>query len=323
MPATDRKLRVFLCHASQDKPVVRELYQRLLAEGWIDPWLDEEKLLAGQKWEIEISQKVRDADIVLVCLSGSSVTKEGYVQKEIKLALDIANEKPEESIYIIPVRLEECNVPLRLRELHWIDLFKDMGSDKLKKSLVTRAENVGVNHKYRKNLDNSLGFLVNYASTLRENYNTRTEWANSSFEWIINLPAIQKGKVGKLLFERWCSEKGIHFEKINDSVSDFVINGFKFSIKFSTLWVEGSYKFQQIRKSGYDFVVCFGISPEDAHCWVIDRSSLGKYMKFIAEDRSGYETMWLAINPHENDAWVSEFGGNLEKAYQVLKRSIS
>jgi hypothetical protein len=37
MPTTDplRKLRVFLCHASQDKPIVRELYQRLLAEGWI------------------------------------------------------------------------------------------------------------------------------------------------------------------------------------------------------------------------------------------------------------------------------------------------
>ena len=37
-----RKLRVFPCHSSQDKPVVRELYQRLNAalqgydEGWID-----------------------------------------------------------------------------------------------------------------------------------------------------------------------------------------------------------------------------------------------------------------------------------------------
>ena len=40
-----RKLRVFLCHSSQDKSIVRELYQRLNAEGWIDPWLDEEKLL--------------------------------------------------------------------------------------------------------------------------------------------------------------------------------------------------------------------------------------------------------------------------------------
>jgi len=38
------KIRVFFCHTSQDKPVVRELYQRLFGEGWIDPWLDEKKL---------------------------------------------------------------------------------------------------------------------------------------------------------------------------------------------------------------------------------------------------------------------------------------
>jgi len=60
MTETRRKLRVFpstrfasghrLCHSSQDKPIVRELYQRLNAapqggdKGWIDPWLDEEKL---------------------------------------------------------------------------------------------------------------------------------------------------------------------------------------------------------------------------------------------------------------------------------------
>jgi hypothetical protein len=42
MPTIDRKLRVFLCHASQDKAIVCELYQRLIAEGWVDPWLDEE-----------------------------------------------------------------------------------------------------------------------------------------------------------------------------------------------------------------------------------------------------------------------------------------
>jgi len=36
---TDRKLKVLLCHASQDKPIVCELYQLLAVEGWIDPWL--------------------------------------------------------------------------------------------------------------------------------------------------------------------------------------------------------------------------------------------------------------------------------------------
>jgi hypothetical protein len=58
MPTTDRKLRVFLCHSSQDKSIVRELYQRLNAEGWIDPWLDEEKLLPGQDWDMEIEKAV-------------------------------------------------------------------------------------------------------------------------------------------------------------------------------------------------------------------------------------------------------------------------
>ncbi|MBI3153330.1 MAG: toll/interleukin-1 receptor domain-containing protein [Chloroflexi bacterium] len=61
-----RKLRVFpstgsghrLCHSSQDKTIVRELYQRLNAEGWIDPWLDEEKLLPGHDWDLEIEKAI-------------------------------------------------------------------------------------------------------------------------------------------------------------------------------------------------------------------------------------------------------------------------
>lgn len=118
---TDRKLRVFLCHASQDKPVVRELYNRLLAEGWIDPWLDEEKLLPGQDWDMEIEKAVESADVVIVCLSNNSVSKEGYIQKELKLILDIALEKIDGAIFIIPLRLDSCQIPRRLRSWHYVD----------------------------------------------------------------------------------------------------------------------------------------------------------------------------------------------------------
>jgi hypothetical protein len=88
MPTTDRKLRVFLCHSSQDKPIVRELYQRLNAEGWIDPWLDEEKLLPGQDWDMEIEKAVASTEAVIVCISNNSINKEGYVQRELKFVLD-------------------------------------------------------------------------------------------------------------------------------------------------------------------------------------------------------------------------------------------
>lgn len=103
-----RKLRVFLCHSSQDKPIVRELYQRLSAEGWIDPWLDEEKLLPGQNWEMEIEKTVESTDSVIVCLSTNSVNKEGYIQKEIRKVLDISAQKPDGTIFVIPLRLDDC-----------------------------------------------------------------------------------------------------------------------------------------------------------------------------------------------------------------------
>lgn len=52
---SSQKLRVFLCHSSGDKPQVREIYKHLTAEG-VEAWLDEENLLPGQDWELEISR---------------------------------------------------------------------------------------------------------------------------------------------------------------------------------------------------------------------------------------------------------------------------
>jgi diadenosine tetraphosphatase ApaH/serine/threonine PP2A family protein phosphatase len=109
-----RKLRVFLCHASGDKPTVRGLYHRLRADGF-DPWFDEESLLPGQDWQLEIPKAVRSSDAVIICLSSRAITKAGYVQKEIRYALDVADEQPEGAIFLIPLRLEECEVPERLR----------------------------------------------------------------------------------------------------------------------------------------------------------------------------------------------------------------
>jgi formylglycine-generating enzyme required for sulfatase activity len=135
-----RLLSVFLCHASQDKPAVRELYKRLSAEKWIDPWLDEENLLPGQDFDFEIVKAARDADAIIICLSKISVAKEGYVNKEIRRALDVADEKPEGAIYVIPLRLDECEPSFeRLKKLHWADYFTPNAHEKLIKSLRARA----------------------------------------------------------------------------------------------------------------------------------------------------------------------------------------
>ena len=136
-----RPLQVFLCHSSGDKEAVRTLYDKLHIEG-IDPWLDEEKLLPGQDWEQEIKKAVRTSDVVLVCLSRKSINKSGFVQKEIKYALDIAEEKPEGTIYIIPLKLEECDIPDQLHRWQWVKLFEGNGLEKLMQSLKNRVESL-------------------------------------------------------------------------------------------------------------------------------------------------------------------------------------
>jgi len=66
---------------------------------------------------------VEAADVVIVCLSKSSVTKEGYVQKEVRKVLDISLTKPDGTIFVIPLRLEECEIPRRLADWHYADYF--------------------------------------------------------------------------------------------------------------------------------------------------------------------------------------------------------
>jgi len=141
-PALERPLRAFLCHSSGDKPAVRDLYQRLRAEG-VKPWLDEEELLSGQDWDLEITKAIRTTDVVIVCMSRGSVSKVGYVQKEFKRVLDVAEEQPEGKIFVIPLKLEECEPPERLRRLHTVNLFEERGFERLMRALRARANDVG------------------------------------------------------------------------------------------------------------------------------------------------------------------------------------
>ncbi|MCU1264541.1 MAG: hypothetical protein JWM21_859 [Acidobacteria bacterium] len=143
MSSSTRPLCAFLCHSSADKDRVRELYERLRADGFA-PWLDEKNLLPGQDWEQKIRDAVRSSDVVIVCLSRGSINKAGFVQKEIKLALDAADEQPEDTIFIIPIKLEECNMPERLRRWQWVNLFEENGYERLVSSLQHRSQSLGI-----------------------------------------------------------------------------------------------------------------------------------------------------------------------------------
>ena len=117
--------RLFLSYAREDSAAARKLYQELSARG-LNVWLDREALRPGQNWRVAVRQAIRESRYFLALLSENSVSKVGYVQKELKDALDILEEHPITSVFIIPARLDDCTpADDRIRDLHWVDLFAD------------------------------------------------------------------------------------------------------------------------------------------------------------------------------------------------------
>ena len=81
--------------------------------------MDHISIKAGQDWNFEIPSAFDKADIVIIFVSENSVTKRGFVQRELKLAIEKRKEKLASDIYIIPVLLNpQMNIPNEIRDIH-------------------------------------------------------------------------------------------------------------------------------------------------------------------------------------------------------------
>jgi len=117
--------KIFISYAREDYKIAKRLYDFLLSQGQ-DPWLDREKLIPGQKWGSAIQSAIRESHFFIALLSPNSLEKRGYVQKELRAGLDALDKIPDSQIFLIPVRIAECEpAHERLRELQWVDLFPD------------------------------------------------------------------------------------------------------------------------------------------------------------------------------------------------------
>jgi hypothetical protein len=135
----DAAAKIFVSYAREDSAKVEDLYQKL-SEAGFKPWMDTEDIIPGEKWPNSVMNALQCSDFFLACLSSHSIYKRGFLQKEIKEALDIWKEKLDEDIYLIPVRLEECEVPEPLNDLQWVDLYREDGMDRLKEAIKKGME---------------------------------------------------------------------------------------------------------------------------------------------------------------------------------------
>jgi hypothetical protein len=120
---------VFVSYAREDLPTVKTIIEFLTKQG-VNVWVDYRCLRPGEKWAAAIERTIPSARYFLALISNQTLSKTGYVQKEVKTAWAVADQHPDSNIFIIPARLEPCEVRgTKFAELHWIDLFPDMEAE--------------------------------------------------------------------------------------------------------------------------------------------------------------------------------------------------
>lgn len=138
----DKPLRIFMAYSREDRLRVLELHQKLIIIG-AQPWLDEIDLLPGSVWKTALEEALRDSDVVLVCLTPAYSAKIGFAQVELKLVLQRAAEHPDDSIFVIPVRLEDCDIPEPLKQRQWVNLYEPNGLPRLLNALRAKCKQIG------------------------------------------------------------------------------------------------------------------------------------------------------------------------------------
>jgi hypothetical protein len=130
----DRRPLVLQSYARENEGDAIKLYE-VLASRNFDAWIDQRSITPGEKWDLAIDTAIRMADFILILLSRQSVSKRGYLRKEIILSLERAKEMLETDIFVIPVRLDECEVPRELAQHQWVDLYSDNGLEQLVRAI--------------------------------------------------------------------------------------------------------------------------------------------------------------------------------------------
>jgi len=133
---------IFLSYAREDHAAVSGIYQRLRAAGF-DPWMDTFNIIGGEEWERAISLAIAKSDLFLACLSPRSAGKRGVLQKEIQDAVAKWKEKLPGDVYLIPVRLEPCELPERLSQFQAVDLYSADGWQRLNQALELGMNRIG------------------------------------------------------------------------------------------------------------------------------------------------------------------------------------
>lgn len=113
--------KVFISHSSKDKQFARWLSIDLANSGH-RPWLDEWEIRAGDSIPTQIGIGIEECQFVLLLLSKKSVSSH-WVEREWQAKY--WNEVQDNKVMVIPVLIENCDIPTLLQTKKYADFRTD------------------------------------------------------------------------------------------------------------------------------------------------------------------------------------------------------
>lgn len=145
-------------------------------------------------------------------------------------------------------------------------------------------------------------------------------WAGSPYRWIKEISSSRKrGAEGEKLVTLFLGSCKYTVTKPTSSDSDRNVNAVPTEIKFSTLWEKGTYRFQQLRDQDYHYVVCFGLSPQGWHMWIVPKQVAWDNSTPQHGGSGGTDTHWLEVDPENPPAWLAPYGGTAARTATALQ----
>ena len=175
---------IFISYSRQNSEFVEKLVD-FFHDASIKVWLDKEKMVAGDPWDASVEKGILEADEVILVLSKDSLNSD-IVKAEYTYALDHQKR-------VIPIKLEDCVIPLRLHPLHYIDFSVDAtkGQDELIRTLNVSKKQANKLTKSKifkpkKRKRGKLKFLVLLLLLVAVLWNFKEDW----IPWIYNETAV-------------------------------------------------------------------------------------------------------------------------------------
>lgn len=130
--AASNSLHVFISYLREDAREVEKLCNYLKENG-IDVWIDRDKILPGERWQLAIRRAIEDGAFFIACFSSAFKDRDrSYMNVELGIAIDQLAKRPADRAWFIPILLEGGVVPDRpigggetLRDIQWVDVVSD------------------------------------------------------------------------------------------------------------------------------------------------------------------------------------------------------